>query len=158
HGFRWTDRTLEIRMTLGRRFFVQRFGFAPKEWVSILDPPESWARRLAETQPQVVVASAGTLHALAEAMATLNLNLARPPIVVSDSATLTPAVRRLVHRVLGTDPVDVFGLVELSNFAWECEQHCGFHVSADSHIVEIDAPHGKPGPIIATALHMWTMP
>ncbi len=158
HGFRWTDRTLEIRMTLGQRFFVQRFGIAPKDWVSILDPPESWAQRLIETRPQVVVAGAGTLQALAEAIARLDLNPARPRIVLSDSETLTPATRRLVHRVLGTNPVDVFGLVELSNFAWECEHHRGFHVSADSHIVEVDAPDGEPGPIIATALDMWTMP
>ena len=158
HGFRWTDRTLEIRMTLGQRFFIQRFGIAPKEWVSILDPPESWARRLTETRPQVVVAGAGTLHALAEAIASLGLKPARPRIVVSDSETLTPGTRRLVHHVLGTDPVEVFGLVELSNFAWECEHRHGFHVSADSHIVEVDAPSGEPGPIIATALGMWTMP
>jgi phenylacetate-CoA ligase len=158
HGFRWTDRTLEIRMTMGQRFFVQRFGIAPKEWVSILDPPESWARRLVETRPQVVVAGAGTLHALAEAIAALGLEPPRPRIIVSDSETLMPAARLVVRRVLGTDPVDVFGLEELSNFAWECELRRGFHVSADSHIVEVAAPPGEPGPIIATALGMWTMP
>ncbi len=158
HGFRWTDRTLEIRMTLGRRFFIQRFGLAPKEWVSVLDSPESWARRLAETRPQVVVAGAGTLQALAEAIATLGLEPPGPRLVLSDSETLAPATRRLVHRRLGTNPIDVFGLVELSNFAWECEQHRGFHVSADSHLVEVEAPPGEPGPIIATALGMWTMP
>ena len=63
-----------------------------------------------------------------------------------------------MQRVLGTDPIDVFGLVELSNFAWECELREGFHVSTDSHIVEVDASPGKPGPLIATALGMWTMP
>lgn len=152
HGFRWTDRTLEIRMTLGPRFFVQQLGIAPKEWVSILDPPESWVRRLVEIRPQVIVAGAGTLHALAEAVVTLGLTPARPRIVISDSETLSPLTRRLVHRVLGTAPIDVFGLVELSNFAWECEYRHGFHVSADSHIVEVDAPPGEPGPLIATAL------
>lgn len=64
HGFRWTDRTLEIRMTFGQRFFVQRLGLAPKEWVSLLDPPEFWARRMVETTPDVIVASAGTAACL----------------------------------------------------------------------------------------------
>src|SRR5262245_16796160 len=158
HGFRWLDRTLEIRVTMGRRFFVQRLGVAPKEWVSLLDPPESWARRLAETRQEVVIAGAGTLQALAEAVEGLGLEPPRPRIVISDSETLTPATRRLVRRALGTDPIDVFGLVELSNFAWECEQRRGFHISADSHIVEVDAPSGAPGPVIATALGMRTMP
>lgn len=158
HGFRWTDRTLEIRMTLGPRFFVQRLGIAPKEWVSILDPPESWARRLIATRPQVIVAGAGTLHALAEAVAALGLTPARPRIVISDSEALSPTTRQLVQRVLGTAPLDVFGLVEISNFAWECERREGFHISADSHITEVAASPGQPGPLIVTALGMWTMP
>jgi phenylacetate-CoA ligase len=158
HGFRWTDRTLEIRMTVGQRFFVQRLGLAPKEWVSILDPPELWARRLAETRSDVIVAGAGTLHGLAEAFQTLKIELPAPRLIISDSETLSPVTRRLVRRVLRTDPIDVYGLVELSNFAWECEQRSGFHVSADSHIVEVDSQVGRPGPLIATALGMWTMP
>ncbi len=158
HGFRWTDRTLEIRMTFGRQFFVQRLGIAPKEWCSILDPPEFWAQRMVETRPDVIVAGAGTLQALAETVQTLGLNLPSPRLIVSDSETLSPATRQLVRRALGRDPVDVYGLVELSNFAWECERRSGFHVSADSHIVEVAAASGEPGPIITTALGMWTMP
>ncbi|MGH7230651.1 MAG: phenylacetate--CoA ligase family protein [Nitrospiraceae bacterium] len=158
HGFRWTDRTLEIRMTPGRTFLIQRLGLAPKMWVSIQDPPQSWALRLAQTAHDVIVASAGTLHALAEAVEVLGCETPRPRIVISDSETLAPATRRLVRSVLGSDPVDVFGLVECSNFAWECEHRNGFHVSADSHIVEVAAPEGEQGSIIATALGMWTMP
>lgn len=158
HGFRWTDRTLEIRMTVGQQFFVQRFGIAPKEWCSILDPPEFWAKRAVETRPDVIVAGAGTLHALAETVQTLGLNLPSPRLIVSDSETLSPATRQLVRQAFGRDPVDVYGLVELSNFAWECERRAGFHVSADSHIVEVAAASGEPGPIITTALGMWTMP
>jgi phenylacetate-CoA ligase len=158
HGFRWTDRTLEIRMTFGPQFFVQRLGFAPKEWCSILDPPEFWARRMVETRPDVIVAGAGTLHVLAETIQTLRFNLPAPRLIISDSETLSLATRQLVRRVMGTDPVDVYGLVELSNFAWECERRSGFHVSADSHIVEVAAASGESGSIIATALGMWTMP
>lgn len=158
HGFRWTDRTLEIRMTFGQQFFIQRLGIAPKEWCSILDPPEFWAQRIVETRPDVIVAGAGTLHALAETIQTLGLNLPPPRLVISDSETLSPAMRQLVRHALGTDPIDVYGLVELSNFAWECERRSGFHVSADSHIVEVAAASGEPGPIITTALGMWTMP
>jgi phenylacetate-CoA ligase len=158
HGYRWTDRTLEIRMTLGPHFFVQRLGLAPKEWMSILDPPVSWAQRLLERRHEIIVAGAGTLHALAEACEALGIKPSPPRIVISDSETLAPATRSLIHEALGTDPVDVFGLVELSNFAWECEYRLGFHISADSHIVEVDARPGEAGPLIATALGMWTMP
>lgn len=158
HGFRWTDRTLEIRMSFGQQFFVQRLGLAPKDWMSVVDSPVSWAQRLAQRRHEIVVAGAGTLHALAAACETLQIAPPQPRIVISDSETLAPATRRYVQRVLHTNPVDVFGLVELSNFAWQCEYRDGFHVSADSHIVEVNAPAGEPGALIATALGMWTMP
>jgi len=158
HGFRWTDRTMEIRMTFGETFFIQRIGIAPKEWVSILEQPESWARRVAESCPDVIVAGAGTLHALAEAVESLGVTIHPPRLIISDSETLAPGTKTLVRRILGSSPVDVYGLVELSNFAWECERGAGFHVSADSHIVEVGASPGAPGPLIVTALGMRTMP
>ena len=158
HGFRWTDRTLEIRMTCGETFFVQRLGIAPKDWLSILEPPEFWARRVADIRPDVIAAGAGTLHALAESVERMGLTIHPPRLIISDSETLSPGTQDLVHRVLGSIPIDVYGLVELSNFAWECERRSGFHVSADSHIVEVSSPPGRPGSMIATALGMRTMP
>jgi phenylacetate-CoA ligase len=158
HGFRWTDRTLEIRMTLGQTYAIQRLGLAPKDWVSILAGPATWAQYLTKTRYAVVMAGASTLHALAETVQALGIPPPQPRLIVSDSEPLTPRTRHLVHCALGTNPIDVYGLVELSNFAWECEQRCGLHVSSDSHIVEVDAPHGRSGRLIATALGMWTMP
>lgn len=158
HGFRWTDRTLEIRMTLGPNFLLQRLGIAPKDWISILEPPQCWARYLARHKHEVVIACASTLQALAEAVETQGLEIRPPRIIISDGETLTLATRRLVQRVLGTEPVDVFGLVEVSNFAWQCEPREGFHISADSHIVEVAASPGEIGQVIVTGLGMWTMP
>lgn len=156
HGFRWTDRTLEIRMRAGPSYAVQKFGLAPKDWGSILDPPSTWVGLLEAKRHQCVVSGAGTLDLLASAA--LDSGIATPRIVVSDSETLTPATRARIHRVLGTNPIDVYGLEEVSNFAWECERRDGLHVSADSHIVEVGAPAGEVGPVTVTALGMWTMP
>jgi phenylacetate-CoA ligase len=156
HGFRWTDRTLEIRMTKGPTYAIQRLGVAPKVWMSILEPPSAWVDRLVSEQPQCVMAGAGTLDLLAAAIGDAPV---RPPqIVISDSETLTPSIRMRIHAALGTDPIDVYGLEEVSNFAWECERRAGLHISADSHIVEVGAPPGEIGPLTVTALGMWTMP
>ena len=156
HGFRWTDRTLEIRMRHHRVYRLQRLGLAPKDWVSILADPAEWARQLLRQRHASVVAGASTLELLAEAVAGQPV---RPPrVLISDSEPLTPRTRALVREALGTDPVDVYGLEEVSNFAWECEQHAGLHVSADSHVVEVEAPPGEAGPLRVTALGMWTMP
>ncbi|MEI7861175.1 MAG: hypothetical protein WCJ21_01030 [Planctomycetota bacterium] len=156
HGFRWTDRTLEICLTHGNHYALQRLGIAPKDWMSILDPPAVWVKQLSSGKHQCIVAGAGTLDLLAEAIG--NSPIPPPRIVIADSETLTPSMRGRIHAALGTEPVDVYGLEEVSNFAWECEHHAGMHVSADSHIVEVVAPIGDVGALVVTALGMWTMP
>ncbi|WP_031500855.1 phenylacetate--CoA ligase family protein [Bryobacter aggregatus] len=150
HGFSWTDRTMEIRMTKGTIHPVQRLGIAPKTWLSILDDPQDWVRTLLAERPAFLVASAGTLRTLATVCPPLRVP---PRVVISDGETLYPADRALIQRRLGVNPIDVYGLVELSDFAWECEAHVGFHISADSHIVEV-----IEGEIVVTDLNQTGMP
>ena len=150
HGFRWSDTTLEIRMTFGPTHPAQRLGIARKIWLSLLEPPASWVETLNRARPEVLVAGASTLRALADCMPAGGH---QPRLIVSDSETLYPADRARIRARLGRDPVDVYGLVELSNFAWECERHDGFHISEDSHIVET-----VDGELIVTHLDQVDMP
>lgn len=150
HGFRWTWRTVEIRMTLGGTHPAQRLGVAPKTWLSILDAPEKWVAAIRDARPEVILAGASTLDALARVWPS---DMPRPRIVISDGETLYPATRALIESRLGVAPVDVYGLVELSDFAWECEKHQGYHWNADSHYVEI-----VDGTIVATDMLQTGMP
>lgn len=150
NGFRWTDQTLEIRMTSGPVYSAQRFGLAPKSWLSIQDTPANWVQVMLSTRPEVLVAGASTLRALAEVSPTLP---SPPRLIISDSETLYPADRALISERLGSEPIDVFGLVEVSNFAWECRHHKGFHTSSDSHLVEL-----LKNEIVVTHLDQTDMP
>jgi len=153
HGYRLSDRTMEIRVIFGDRFFIQSLGVARKDWLSLLDPPSSWLSHLERTRPEVLVAGASTLAALAEACSG-NQPTHRPRLIFSDSEPLTPTMRDLIRRRLGSDPIDMFGLAELSNFAWQCEKRAGFHISADSHLVEVD----DNGAMVVTDLGLWGAP
>lgn len=163
-GFRWTDRTFEIRALAGPAFFVQRLGIAPKQWASILDPPATLARALLAYRPQVVCATPSVLHELAETLLATNARPTPPRIVIADAEPLVPTTRAIVARAFGTAPTDVYGLVELSNFAFECPALAGLHVTADTHLVEVLDDAGEPptpgsaGRIVVTDLMARTMP
>jgi phenylacetate-CoA ligase len=150
HGYQWTWRTVEIRMTIGATHPLQRVGIAPKTWLSILDAPERWIDAIRAVRPEVILAGASTLHALASVWPD---GMPRPRIIISDGETLYPATRALIVSRMGVAPVDVYGLVELSDFAWECERHDGYHWNADSHYVEI-----VDGTIVATDMLQGGMP
>jgi phenylacetate-CoA ligase len=163
-GYRFTDRILEIRAVLGPTFLVQRLGLAPKRWLSILEPPSAQLRALREYRPQVVCAAGSSLDDLARAVLDAGAAVDFVRVVIADAETLLPSTRALVTRAFGAAPFDVYGLVELSDFAWECERHDGLHVSADTHLVEIvddggrPVPPGSPGRIVCTDLVARTMP
>ena len=163
-GYRWTDRTLEIRAALGPNFFVQRLGFAPKRWLSILDPLEAQLRALREYRPQLVCAAASTLDELARALLAAGTAAPSVRMVIADAEPLLPSTRARIARAFGVAPFEVYGLVELGDFAWECERHDGLHVSADTHLVEIvdddgrPLPPGTPGRIVCTDLVARTLP
>jgi phenylacetate-CoA ligase len=163
-GFRWRDRTLEIRALTGSTFGVQRLGIAPKRWVSILDPPGAQLREIVEYRPDVLCASVSTLDDLARCALANGVAVPAPRLVVVDSEPLLPAARARIARAFGRQPTDVYGLVELSNFAWECAHRTGLHVAADTHLVEVvddddrPVPAGIPGRVVVTDLVARTMP
>lgn len=158
HGYRWTFRTLQIDTTPSQSYFLQRLGIAPKDWMSTSDSPEQWIAALKSRRYEVLVGTASVLHAMAERILSDGLKVAPPKILISDDETLTSTTRDLVQHAFGIEPIDVYGLCELSNFVWQCETRNGYHISADSHIVEVTAPPGQIGSVIATALGMVTMP
>lgn len=163
-GYRWTDRTLEIRAELGPNFLVQRLGFAPKRWLSILEPPAVQLEALRAYRPQLVCAAASTLDELARALLASGTRVPSVRMVIADAEPLVPSTRARVARAFGVAPFEVYGLVELGDFAWECDRHDGLHVSGDTHLVEIvdddgrPAPPGTPGRIVCTDLVARTLP
>ena len=163
-GYRWTDRALEIRAVLGPNFLVQRLGFAPKRWVSILDPPAAQLRALRAYRPQLVCAAVSTLDELARVLLAAGTAVPSVRMVIADAEPLVPSTRARVARAFGVAPFEVYGLVELGDFAWECERHDGLHVSADTHLVEIVDDDGRPAPlgtsgrIVCTDLLARTLP
>jgi phenylacetate-CoA ligase len=163
-GFRWTDRTFEIRALAGPTFGAQRLGVAPKHWASILDPPEQLLADLVAYRPAVVCATPSVLHELADVVRAGGPRPVPPRLVIADAEPLLPATRARVAEAFGTPPTDVYGLVEVSNFAFECRHATGLHVTADTHLVEVlddagrPAPAGTPGRIVVTDLMARTMP
>jgi len=84
--------------------------------------------------------------------------------IVTGGQTLAPAARALIEQHLGGSVFDRYGLVELGDVAQECEARAGYHVNAESHVVEIvgedDRPvsDGEVGTLVVTDLNNRCVP
>jgi len=70
----------------------------------------------------------------------------------------------LIKQSVGVEPMDTYGLVEVNEIAWECKEHDGYHINADTHFVEIldkegnEVDEGKIGEIVVTCLFNTSFP
>jgi len=84
-------------------------------------------------------------------------------MIFSASELLVPSDREFINSVFGLKLCDVYGTVELGDFAWECPSHDGYHIDIENFVVEFlkddkDAGHGEEGKVVCTSLHSFAMP
>ena len=82
-----------------------------------------------------------------------NLNFDR---AVTDGDILSDATRRTISDNLHADVYDIYGLNEVGSVAWECMVHAGYHINADSVLVEFlrngePVDPGEPGEVYVTS-------
>jgi phenylacetate-CoA ligase len=88
----------------------------------------------------------------------------RFPFMVAFSEPLTPAHRAYITKIFKGEVYNRYGLSELNNVGEECEQHEGFHLDEDKHIIEVVDGAGRPvlpgtaGRIVVTHFYNFVMP
>jgi phenylacetate-CoA ligase len=83
--------------------------------------------------------------------------------VITRGQTLTGEARAAIERRFGAPVYDVYGIRELGEIAQECEAKQGYHVNAESFLVEIlcdgrGARPGEVGEIVVTGLTNRSVP
>lgn len=84
-----------------------------------------------------------SLYALAQRFGE-RLAGARPACIVSHAELLTDSMREAIERAAGVPVYDQWGTSELNRMAWQCKERCGYHVDADSFVLEILDEDGRP--------------
>lgn len=84
-----------------------------------------------------------SLYALAQRFGS-RLGAARPACIVSHAELLTDSMRAAIESAAGVPVYDQWGTSELNRMAWQCKEHCGYHVDADSFVLEILDGDGRP--------------
>lgn len=114
--------------------------------------------------PQVVVAYANPLFAVAKYIQKHRGLKARPRAVISAAEKLYAAQRQVVEEVFGCKVFNTYGCREVMLIGAECPQHAGLHLSVENLYVEILKSDGTPakpteqGELVVTDLHNYGMP
>ena len=143
--------------------FLQRLGVAERRYISIFESAEEQKASLQEFRPDAVKSYASSLYILAEKYGE-DLRQIGARLVFSSAEILNRAERQMISSAFGAELFDFYACTELGWLAWECKAHDGYHINADSVLLEfLDedceavAP-GEKGRVVGTSLINNVMP
>lgn len=141
----------------------QRLGFEKRKHISIFDSTERQMALLLEFKPDAIKGYASSLFILAaefgEALRELETRL------IFGGAELLDAVsRKIISSAFGGELFDFYACNEFGLLAWECKAHNGYHLNADTTLVEFlddtgeAVSSGEKGRLVCTGLFNYVMP
>ena len=163
HGYRWSDVTLRFDSQAAPRHPLQRLGLSRTLWISNELPLQQRVDELLGAGAGVVVGTPTVLRQICAALESRGVLPVRPRVVFIQGEVCDAWTRALVARVLGVEPVDLYGLTEVGYVAWQCERRGPLHVNAEAYLVEVlregrPAVPGELGRVVITDLRGRTMP
>jgi phenylacetate-CoA ligase len=140
-GMSWQQTVRErIDAWFNRRLFIPAFEMSDHNIATFVD-------RLRAYRPVLLDGYAESFNFLAHYIQNHGLESFHPKAVISSAQVLPEQSREIIEKTLGCGVFDKYGSREFSGIAYECEQHDGHHVVAESYVVEIlkDGAPAKPG-------------
>lgn len=156
------DTVAHIAYPRTNRHMIQKFGVYRRHFVPMKEGEKKNLEALAKLKPKALFCNPSYLVPLAYE----NL-LSKDPIkiktIFSYSEVLSKKARELLVRSFGSEVYDMYGVVETSWVAWQCEKG-SMHLYSDSMVAEISdakgnvVPKGKQGRVLLTTLWKRSMP
>jgi len=114
-------------------------------------------------KPYLIDGYAESFNFLAHYVLKNNLSDVKVPAMMSSAQTLNEDTRKIIEQAFQTKLYDKYGSREFSGIAYECRHGEGYHIMAESYIVEV-VKDGKPvqpgelGEIVITDLNNYSTP
>jgi phenylacetate-CoA ligase len=141
---------------LMRRMFIPAFEMSEETLAAMFN-------RLKRFKPVLIDGYAESFNFLAQYAQRHGVDGFSPKAIISSAQIMPPQVCKVIEQAFDTSVYDKYGSREFSGIAYECEQHQGHHIMAESYIVEIlkdgrPAKPGELGEVVITDLNNFSVP
>jgi len=113
--------------------------------------------------PRIIRGYASSVYMFAKYLLRHNVSWKHPAAVITSAETLHNFQRKVIEEVFACPVFDYYGSREIGAIASECEEHNGYHVSAENTALEFvregcSVEAGENGLILVTSLRNFGMP
>jgi len=165
NGYRLTDRLVALAdfPVKRRSHWYQSLGIRRQKNITALLGIDDQIRELQREKPDLLIINPSRFEVIERKLREIILSTVHPRIVMSGGSLLSRETRRRMEAVFGVPVIDLYSSWEFGNIAWECSRHSGYHMNADSLIIELvrdgkRVSAGERGELIITSLDAYAMP
>lgn len=113
-------------------------------------------------RPEVIRGYASSVYMFAKYLKDMGVRSIKPRTILTSAEMLFPQYRTTIEEVFGCKVYDYYGGREIGALAIECEEHNGFHISAENVLMEFirdnEQVTDESGSIYVTNFRNYGMP
>jgi phenylacetate-CoA ligase len=132
--------------------------------VSVFDDEATKVSTIQRLKPDILDGYSSSLFLLAKEVERMGVETIKPKFIIGGSELIEDYQRRLVEKVFDASFYDQYACVELERLAWQCKEKSGYHIDADSVVMEFvdengdEVAPGEKGEVVCTSLFNYAMP
>lgn len=140
------------------------FGVYAPVFVSVFDPVPEQISAIANVGPDVLDGYSSSLFLLAKEVEKNKADMAKPRFMMGGAELIDESSRKFIEHVFGSPYYDQYGSEEFQMMAWQCPERDGYHIDADTVLMQFvdksgeEVSPGEKGEIVCTSLFNYAMP
>jgi phenylacetate-CoA ligase len=144
--------------------FQKRLKFYSPLFVSVFWDIDRQLSAIKEFKPEVLDGYSSSLSILANEARQSNTADIAPKMIFGGAELIDERSRKGIEEVFDAPFYDQYATIEFERMAWQCPERGGYHIDADSMVMEVvdsdgePAGAGKTGEIVCTSLFNYAMP
>jgi len=116
-----------------------------------------------QMRPDVLDGYSSSLLLLAKEVKRRGTHMVKPRLIIGGAEFIGDSSRRFIEEAFDVPFYDQYACEEMERVAWQCKERHGYHVDADSMILQFvndgeEVSPGESGEIVCTSLFNYAMP
>jgi phenylacetate-CoA ligase len=146
------------------RGFQKLLGFYAPNFVSVFWDSDKQISSIKALKPSVLDGYSSSLSLLAKEVKRRSIDMVNPKMIFGGAELLDDVNRRNIEDVFNAPLYDQYATIEFERMAWQCPEKSGYHIDADSVVMEFldengaEVSPGESGEIVCTSLFNYAMP
>ncbi|MBS7619933.1 phenylacetate--CoA ligase family protein [Candidatus Bathyarchaeota archaeon] len=134
------------------------------DFVSVFDSIEDQIAKIESLRPDILDGYSTSLTILAKELEKRGIKTINPRFLISGAELLDNHMREIIERVFEASVYDQYSIVEVERISSQCPIKKGYHIDADSLIIQFvdnngeEVSIGEGGEIVCTSLFSYAMP